>query len=424
MQRRNESWFELSESPLGIRANILWNTLGNFIYLASQWFLTFCVVAVLGIENMGVFSLAIAITGAVIGISFYGVRSFQVSDVKGKYLDQVYVLARIITSAISLVVCAVFVAFNAYSLYVSVCILVYMLFKISESLSDVYQGVFQKTMRMDYIGKSFIIKGIAILLLFLATIYLTQDLLLGVVALCLCSCVIIALYDMRYAKKFIQTIKETDWVSPTKALLIECLPIAGYTVVFNMLSQIPRYFIEIQMGMEALGFYATIAMPVAIVQVSASFIFAPLTTPFAQHLNKGEIASFSRLLVKTLLFLGALSVVSIIVFALLGEWMLIMLFGEMIAPYTYLLMPLVICTILVAVSWFLSTLLVVLRKQKTLLLIAVISLAIVLFGSLPLIELFAQNGASIVLIVSLSLFCINSSIALAICLKKSAKTQV
>ncbi|MCL2529578.1 MAG: oligosaccharide flippase family protein [Coriobacteriia bacterium] len=402
----------MSESPLSIKKNIAWNTAGQFIYLFSQWLLTFCVVQLLGVEAVGVFSLAIAIAGAFIGISLYGVRSFQVSDVNDKYSSQVYRIARIITSVLALIICAVFVLFNDYSAYITVCILVYMAFKISESVSDVYQGFFQKAMRMDYIGRSFMIKGIVILAAFVITILLTEDLLAGIVVLCITSCVVIVFYDMRKSKKFTLPKAKTNWLAPTKSLLLECLPLAIFVSIFNILTQIPRYFIEIQMGMEALGFYATIAMPVVIIQVSASFIFAPLTTPFAQHLDKGDLTGFKRLLGKTVLFIAALSVVSALAFGLVGEWLLVLLFGAMIEPYVFLLMPLVACTIVVAVSWLLSTVLIVLRKQKMILLASVFSLVIVLLGSIPLINLFEQNGASFVLIIALAFYCLFCTVIL------------
>jgi len=411
----------LSESPLSIKKNIAWNTTGSFIYLFSQWLLTFCVVQLLGVEAVGVFSLAIAIAGAFIGISLYGVRSFQVSDVNDKYSSLAYRIARILTSVIALIVCTIFILFNDYSVYVSICIMVYMAFKISEAVSDVYQGFFQKAMRMDYIGRSFIIKGIVILVLFVTTIVLAQDLLAGIVVLCIASSAVIALYDIPKARKFHHAKANSDWFTPTKALLLECLPLAVFVTIFNILSQIPRYFIEIQMGMEALGFYATIAMPVVIVQVSASFIFAPLTTPFAQHLNEGDLAGFKRLLVKTVLSVAILSVASVIAFWLVGEWVLVLLFGVMIEPYVFLLMPLVVCTIAVAVSWLLSTLLIVFRKLKVILFASLVALVVVLFGSLPLISLFEQNGASFVLIIALSIYSLICTVILFLSMSKEKK---
>jgi len=378
----------------------------------------------LGVEAMGVFSLAIAIGGALFGISLYGVRNFQVSDVENKYADNIYIIARILTSAVTLIVCAIFVVLNAYSFFVSTCILVFMLFKISEAFSDVYQGILQKAMRMDYVGKSLIIRGVITLALFVAVLLLTNNLLFCIVILCASSCVIIALYDMRHAKRLSQSIKAVTWKPQTKGLLIECLPIAVFLVIFNMLVQIPRYFIELQMGLEALGYFATIAMPVLIVQASINFVFAPLTTPFAEHLNAQRWKEFYSLLRKTALFILVISVASIILAVLFGEWLLILLFGEMIIPYSYLLLPLVICTILVAISWSIATILVVLRRQRVVMFLVVISLAIVLFGSYPLIGLFALNGANIVLIIALSLFCVGSLIALVISLRRHKKSEI
>jgi len=384
---------------------------GNFVYLFSQWLLSFFVVRLLGFDDAGILSLATAIAGSFVGISLYGIRSFQVSDIKGKYSNKTYIVSRFITSAVSLVVCIVFVAANSYSPFITACILIYMCFKISESISDVYQGILQKAMRMDYIGRSFIIKGVVILAVFVTAIVLTHDLLIGVVVLCVSSFAIVFCYDMQKARKFDLDMKDASWRSPVKALLKECLPIACFVLIFNMTAQVPRYFLEAQMGVEALGAYATIAMPVVIVQVSASFIFAPLTTPFAQRLDEGDLGGFKALFKKTMLFIVALSGISLIGFAVLGNWVLTLLFGPAIEPYTYLLMPLVICTILVAASWFLSTMLIVLRKLKALLCISAAAFVLVVVGSMPCIASFGQNGASFILIAGLAVYVVLSIVA-------------
>jgi len=383
---------------------------GNFIYLFSQWLLSYCVVKLLGFEDAGILSLATAIAGSFIGISLYGMRNFQVSDIEGKYPDKTYIVSRFVTSGISLVVCMAFVAFNAYSLYISVCILVYMCFKISESVSDVYQGILQKAMRMDYIGRSFIAKGLVTLAAFVVAISLTQNLLIGIVVLGISSFAIVFFYDRRKARKFSPVEKDVAWRPSVTALLKECLPIAVFVLIFNMIAQVPRYFLEINMGVEALGIYATIAMPVVIVQVSASFVFAPLTTPFAQHLSDGNIEGFKALFKKVVLFIAGLSVVSLVGFGILGDWILVLLFGPVIEPYTYLLIPLVICTILVAASWFLSMILVVLRKLKSLLFTSIASFAVVAAGSMPCILSFGQNGASFILIIGLTVYALSNII--------------
>lgn len=411
---------DLSKPSLGIKGNIAWNTAGNFVYLFSQWLLSYFVVRFLGYESAGVLTLATTVTGSLIGISLYGMRSFQVSDINEKYSDRTYKISRIITSALALLVCTVFVILNGYSFYFCLCIIVYMCFKISESASDVYQGILQKAMRMDYIGISFILKGVITLALFILAVVITNDLLAGIVVLCLSSTAIIFSYDARKAKKFTHHPSQLGLFASVKALLWECLPVAAFALTFNTISLIPRYFLEAQLGVEALGFYGTIALPVVIVQVSASFVFSPLITPFAQKLNEGDINGFKTLLGKVVLFIVALSAVALLGFGLIGDWFLVLLFGPTIEPYTYLLMPLVVCTILVALSWFLSTLLVVLRRLKALLAASVASFVVVISGSIYFISTFGLNGASFILILGLTIFTLLCSLILIKEIKSSA----
>lgn len=409
----------MPESPLSIKRNIVWNTVGNFIYLFTQWLVSYIVVQFLGFESAGILTLATTISGVIIGISLYGIRGFQVSDIEGKYSDCTYKLSRLVTSLAALLVGILFIMSNGYSPYLCLCILIYLCFKITESVSDVYQGILQKAMRMDYIGISFILKGFVTLFLFVLAVFLLNDLFAGILILSVSSAAIVILYDMQKARRFSQNRADTVHLASIKALLWECLPIAAYVLIFNAISLIPRYFLELQLGTAALGIYGTIAMPVVIVQVSASFIFSPLTTPFAQHLSEGNTREFFSLLKKVLLFIAVLSLASLLGFGLLGDWFLLLLFGPKIEPYAYLLMPLVICTILVAVSWFLSTLLVVLRKLRALLLASILSLIVIVVGSTPFVTIFGYNGASFILISGLSLFILTCVVA--ICMSRKIR---
>lgn len=389
-----------TENALGIKANIVWNTVGNFFYLFSQWLLTYLVVRILGYQDAGILSLATSICGSLVSLSLYGMRSFQVSDIVGQYSDGAYILSRIVTSFCAFIVCLGFVLVNGYTFFLSACVLVYMGFKISESVSDVYQGILQKKMRMDYIGKSFLIKSILSLVAFFTVLVLTKNLLAALIAMTFISVGIVFFYDRTKAK----LLSPGSWrvkLLASKPLLVECLPLALFSFLFNSLTLMPRYLLEMAVGTEALGIYASIAMPVVIVQVSASYIFAPLTTPFAEYYSKRDIKGFMLLVKRIVLFIVILSVVSLVGFAVVGEWALVLLFGDSMIPYTYLLMPLVVCTILVALSWFLSTLLTVIRKLKSLLAISIVSFFLVMFGGIPCINIFGINGASIVLIIGL-----------------------
>lgn len=404
------------EKKIGIKAGIVWNTVGNFIYLFSQWLLTYVVVRALGYESAGIFSLSMALANSFFGIAAYTMRNYQTSDVEGRYSANTYIKSRYFTCAAFIVICFIYALVNGYDSYALACIGVYAIFKVTEALSDVYQGILQLRFRLDYVGISFAIKGIAEFIFFLIAILVVRDLLVALVVLTITSFAIVLGFDYRKACSG-RNLGLTSFQA-VKSLLIACLPMAIYGLLFNATGQIPRLFIESSLGAEALGYYTSVAMPVVIVQVSASFVFSPLVTPLAQYLHDGNNAQFTSMMKKVLLSIAVISVVSIVGFVLLGDWLLVLLFGESIAPYTYLLLPLVICTILTALAWFVASVVTILRNLNILVVLSAIGLGIVILGGKPFIDMFGMNGASFILAIALGVFTIGCSISIARITKK------
>jgi O-antigen/teichoic acid export membrane protein len=397
-----------ANEPLSVRSNIVWNAMGNFIYLFVQWILTYVVVRVLGFADAGVFSLAMTVAGVFAVVATYGMRSYQASDVEGQHSFKIYLCSRVITCIVALALCLVFTAVNGYSPYVFLCISAYMLFKVLEAISDVYQGLLQKEMRLDYVGKSYLVKGAAILVVFLAAVMVFRSLLVAICTMSVVMVLVIVLYERRRAalfeKKMAGTPDDSSLRKGVRLLLATCLPLALYGLFFTIMGQAPRYFIEMLLGEEALGYYASIAMPVVIIQVSGSFIFSPLVTPMAQSLSDGDRIGFLSMVKKVVLFIVVLAVISVVLGILFGDSVLVWAFGSEIAPYTYLLMPLVACAIFTCLGWFLASVLTVMRVLKTLLIVSGASMAIVLCGCVPFIQQWGMNGASFILVIALVFF--------------------
>lgn len=393
-------------TALSFKQNLIWNSLGNVVYLGCQWLFSYLTTRLLGYEPAGVLSLAMTISGSLSNVALYAMRNYQTSDVNGSFSDGVYIRSRLLTSGLAFIVCCLFLEINGYAYETGICIIAYMLFKIIEALSDVYQGIMQRNMRMDYIGKSFIAKGLSSLATFSLALVISRSLFIGICALCLTNLLIVLLYDRKralmlpdYGNRSIATDNRE-----VLRLLWTCLPLAVYGLLFNTMGQAPRYFLEAKLGTEMLGYYASVAMPVTIVQVSASFIFSPLTTPLAERLEHNDVRGFTRLIVQVVIAVTVLAAIALAMFGLFGNALLTLLFGSSIAPYTYLIIPLVISGILLAFSWFLSTVVTVLRLLKPLLLASALSFLIVVLGSNYFIDVFGMNGASFILIVSMSFF--------------------
>lgn len=402
---------------LSLRKNIIWNSSGSFVYLLFQWLINYLVVILLGFKDAGIFSLAIAITSVAFASSLYGIRGYQVSDVTRKYSDKNYIATRIVTCFLSIIGVLVYLTLYRYDIYTTLCIITFLLFKISEAYVDVYHGIIQRGMRMDFIGKSFILRGIISNLLFIGTIILTKNLLLSICILAISSFILIFLYDRNRAKLFYE---EPDSTSTKKItlLLVECLPLAIYTLLSNFIMSIPRISLESMKGTEILGIYASVAIPAAIIQVVAGYIFSPLLTVFAEHVNQKNFRHFHQLLFKTLAYILIFSIVAVIGGALLGRFGLILLFGEKISSYTYLFLPILYISSLTAFSWFMGLMLTVIREFKGLIIASVIATVVCLVGGGPFINYFGINGTSFILILALTLQIGIMSIFMAMGLRK------
>lgn len=381
---------------------MLWNTVGNFSYLIVQWFLTYLTTRLAGYTAAGIFSLATSVCGTFYSIAQYTMRSYQVSDIKSRYSDADYLVSRVLTSAFATSACLLLVSARGYSLEVSLCIMVYMLFKVTEAFSDVCQGFLQKAMRMDYIGKAYLIKSGIELLVFSAALKLSGNLTIAIIALAVSSASVLLTYERSVTAIFF--VRGSAILRQVLSLLRDCFPLAVFGLMLTAIGQLPRFYLEAQLGTEMLGYYATVAIPITVIQVAANYIFVPLTTPMALYYEQGKFDAFVRLFVKVSLIVAAIALLALAAYALFGEQFLLLLFGKSILPYVGLGSPLVICGILTAYVWFISNTLTVLRRLKTLVLLCVPCLLSEVLLHAGLIERFGPNGASYLLIIALILF--------------------
>lgn len=410
----------ITESKI-IRLETLWNSVGNIVYLAAQWFLTYLVIRIMGYGNAGVFSVAMSVGTSLCSLAAYSMRNYQVSDLNSRFSNFQYICSRVITCTASLVACLIFLGFTDYTVKTSLCIFAYSIFKASEAFSDVYQAVFQRFRRMDYVGKAYLLKSVADVVIFGILLFSTNDLLVAIVGLAIVSWLEVFLYEGNHAKRLdtkdeegrsYQASTNSMFFKGTWKLLLVCLPLAVCGFLSTTMGQVPRLFLEWRLGEEALGIYTTVAMPVMLLQVVANYIFTPLIVPFAKHYQDRNMKGFVGLFAKTLGIIGCISLVAFFGFWLLGDWIMSLFFGSSILPYLYLFYPLLISGILVAIFWFFSSLITIFRDLTALLVISICSFLVTVFSSVPLLDTFGLNGATYAYIAALFVFVFGECVVL------------
>ncbi len=393
----------MESKKLSVSQNALYNSVGTIFYCFCQWITSALLVVHLSPEdiavaNTGLLQLAISVTNIFFAISTYNMRTYQISDVKDKFSYGDYIGARFVTATIAMALCVIYVVILGYSLRTVLCIVFYMIFKLNETFSDVLHAIDQKNYRMDYVGISFIMRGVLMALAFALALLIFGDVLIAVIAMAVATFAVVIFYDAKKTSRF-GSIKPKFNKKTITTLLITCLPSVVSATAFTSITSVPRQTLEAMQGEEALGYYGTIATPVVVIQVMATSIFNPMLTELAELYHKGEVKKFLQRLAKNLALLTGITAVILVCVALLGEFAVGLVFGEKFVPYTYLMYGIVGCTAMYTVSWLCTNTLIIMRRLKVCMIASVFSLAVATTCSKLFINIFGMNGVSFCIIM-------------------------
>lgn len=359
---------------LSLRANFAWTFVGNVIYAGCQWGILVVLAKMGNPEAVGSFALALAVTAPVIMLANLQLRAVQATDARHEYLFGHYLTLRLIMTALAIAAIALIAFVSSYTPSVVLVILVVGLAKCFEAISDVIYGLLQQHERMDKIAISMTIKGVISLVALAAGIYLTGDLLWGVVALAVSWAGVMFVYDLPNAaliKSEVRHVRGDHGDDPARSdvdnglrpiwapgrlirLVGVSLPLGVVMFLISLNTNIPRYFIEHYLGTRELGFFAAIAY----LLVAGSTVVNALGQSASPRLSRlyaaGDRAAFSTLLLK-LASIGALiGVVGVLAALTAGRLILQLLYKSEYADYSDVFIWLMVAAGLSYVAAFLG----------------------------------------------------------------------
>ncbi len=388
-----------------LKKNMLWNAAGNVIYLACQWVVTILVTNLGDFTDAGILSLAMSISATFHTIGMFGIRNFQVSDVENKYSDTTYVNFRVITGTAAMAGCMIFSVICRHSGTTLLAIFLYMLFHLSECLSDVLHGIAQKNDRLDIAGKAYALKGVSTLSAFFIAYKLTLNINIGLLAFTSAAWILTIVYDV-VSVKGLSDFGFCQKIGNSMKLAKETWPLCVYLFFVGAISTVPKLILESILGEEILGIYSSIFSPALIIAAAAGYLFYPFVPAFAEHYKKKDSKAFIFLFAKITFAIVGFFVVTVILAVFLGDFALGIIFGEKIADHTYLLLPIIIAIFANALMSFLCTLSVVLRDFISLIISCIAGLLLELAITGAWINHSGINAASYSYICGSVLVCI------------------
>lgn len=384
-----------------LKKNLIFNTAGSLLFYVCQASVNLLVVALAGVEANGLLATAMTIANVALSAASYGMRTFQVSDLSGKYSDRTYLHSRYITVSAAFVGCMAFAFVNSYTAEQRWVIALFTLYRLVESWSDVWHGFLQKAERMDIVGISFGARGLLTAACVVGGLLATHSLIAMLALLVVLNAGYVLAVDIPLARR------RADFSAQTTAgvwpLLAECLPLAAYSFLNTSIGSVPRYYCERILGSVQLNYFANVFLPVMVLQVAVIYLFVPFITAFARMWAGRERAAYYRALRWLAGLLAALWAVGAAGAALLGKWGLSLLYPSTpeILGYAPLLQPLVVATLLTVLATVLCHLLTIARHMKGLIAGNLAGLVAALAVSAPLIRAFDVYGAALATIAGI-----------------------
>lgn len=400
-----------ADGELSIKHNMLWNTVGSLTNLGCQWLITVFVVRfAVDFDTAGVYSLAMSIFNMFSQLAQYRMYTVQISDVKHENTVGEYFTFRLITVGISLLVLSLYAVLTCRINSVPAIIL-YAVYKSAGLLIDVMHASDQVAHRMDFIGKSLILQGISALTSFVIVFGWFKSLEGALTCMAITTVFIGAFYDFPRSNglDFIQL-----GISPsiTAGFIRDFLPIVLGGIAASAAPSIPRQYLSSVMGDSALGIYASVAAPVAIVQMGATYVYNPLLSYLVEYYIGQRKESFYGLIKKIIFGIVIIGVVSSITLEFVGKFLLSLIYGSGIAEHAYLLLPMLFCAFLNGVTWFINDLLVSLKNYKGVFVGSLGSLIATLLVMIPAQILFGLNGVTYTNIISIGVCLVYQSFVL------------
>ena len=162
--------------------NFIWNIIGltanSFISLAFL----IAVKMINGVDIAGIFTYSYSISIFFYYISLYYNRAYQIADTLKINSFNKYFTTRTITTLASFLLIILFCIISKFDLYKSSIIILLMVFKSVDSISDVFHGEIQKNNCLYKVGISYFIKSVLGFGLFFIIDLLTHNIIYSIIS--------------------------------------------------------------------------------------------------------------------------------------------------------------------------------------------------------------------------------------------------
>lgn len=440
--------------------NYIWNAIGGMLNAGQSVFVLIIVTRVCGLEAAGLYSIAFATGNLFMYLGNYGVRNYQVSDVDEKFPFRSYILHRLLTVALMLVVAAVYCAYSllrgAYSPAKTMTVAAMCLLKAIDCLEEVLEGRLHQRGRLDLAGKMMTVRLLISIGGMLAVLVATGNLLTATNAAIILAAAAVILMAAACSKTLLPLQPAPELVadvgnagaapgaaaknrgaatSPAAAsaavsaarrgalrdaavLMRVCFPVCAANFLSFYLINAPKYAIDAAMNETAQAQYNFIAMPVFVIQLLGMFVYQPVLVRMTLSWNRADKKGFLRDFLRItagLLIIAALCLGGAYV---LGIPVLSALYATDLSALKPELLLILAGGVFLAMNGFYSAVLTLMREQNRIPFMYLAGAVLSLILTPHFVEISGIMGAVISFVLIMAIVCALLSAQFALAYKK------
>lgn len=218
-----------------------WNIFGSLSSAVVSVILLVVVTRVLSSESADLYSFAYAIANLLVIVASFQVRDFQATDIQEKYSFDAYLVTRILSNILMVLILIGYIIVTPATHNNMDIIFGVSFFRVSEALSDVFQGLFQQRERLDIAGKSLFIRNSLSTLGFFISLIISRNLLLSVIIQIIIAFFCIGLFDYPQSKAFHKINFFKVNVKDIFSILKDCFPLFINAFLLVSIYNQPKY---------------------------------------------------------------------------------------------------------------------------------------------------------------------------------------
>lgn len=391
------------------RDSYIWNMAGSMLMAFQSVIMLMILTRTLGLKDAGIFTIAYANANLFLTVGKYGMRYFQISDMKEQFSFADYRISRVITSLAMIITAVVYTLYaaasNGYSSEKVQVIIWMCLFKVVDSVEDVYQGYYQYKNRLDVGSKGMTLRMIITIVVYALGLIVLRNQLVSLIVATILTTVLFIVFTKWTIGSFWITREKAETKKVIELLKI-CFPLFAGAFLSFYIGNAPKYAIDATLTDELQACYGFIAMPVFVIGLLNNFIFNPMLYHLSMMWSKGEVKKFVKKILLQSVIVAGITLVCIIGAFLLGVPVLSWLYNTNLSPYKSELLLLLLGGGFLGLSGLLNAVITIIRYQKSLMWgYAIVALLALLFSN-RVVGTYGIMGAAILYTVLMAILCV------------------